>query len=713
MDCTAGTDNGCEGDGSAVFPRLGQESRHGGQGVRIFARRDSPIMGRVADRVHAMQSELPFSRRRALGACLIIAMGALALALFTVRLAAAAEPAMELPDYDVVARPLVATPVADRFASAVTRIGPEQLRDLQPLDFASALRRSPGVTVTRYNQVGAFGGSEGGAVFLRGIGASRPGGEIKTTVDGVPKLNGIFNHPLLDLLSLDSAAAIHIHHRAAPLEFGNTFGAVNILTPRVREPGTLTRATFAAGSFGTVVESVAHGGMTAGGTDYFFSQGYRRSDGARADAEGRLGSVFLRVGQNLGAHWNLSYRVTHSDNRTADPGPVGALPGPPNTKGETYATRDWLHLAALEWNCPQTAGAIRVYRNDGEGNWTRRQFSGNADSLNDWQLYGVRWRQTLRLWEGGELLAGADLDYDRGTSISVPNAPSPRVQFGPETTRLFSPYAGANHTFRAGEVNVTPSVGARLYQHDALGSAWSPQAGLVVAHGRTHYRAAFSRAVNYPGLEVRAVSTFNAALGSSWTRLDPEEAEQWEFAVRHGLGERGAVTVTLFRNEVSNRYVIVPPPPPPPRYTNLGAYRVNGAELSVEFAPTKTLKLFTGLTLLGARPAALPYVPDLTLNAGLNWRFAAHWHVSADATYVSGIHIASAGRSTTATNPRTVGAQFALNARLARRFTFGAGDRNRAEIFLAGENLTDRDYFYNPGYPLPGVNGVIGVRFER
>jgi outer membrane cobalamin receptor len=646
-----------------------------------------------------MPSPMP-SRRRLLGGLLALASAGFA-----------AEEPVELDPVDVVATPLAGLPVADRYGAAVTTIGPDQLRDLQPLDFASALRRSPGVTITRYNQVGAFGGSEGGAVFLRGLGLSRPGGEIKTTFDGVPKLNGIFNHPLLDLLSLDAAAAIHIHHRATPLAFANTFGAVDIESPRVDGPGARLRASVAGGSFGTFAQSLAYGAKR-GGTDYYVAQGYRASDGARPDAAGRLTNVFLRVGQDLGEHWNLSYRVNRGDNRTTDPGILGAPPGPPSTRGETYATSDWLHLAVLEWSFPATSGSLRAYLNEGEGDWTRRPFSGNADSLNDWRLHGVRWRQTVRLGEGGEVLVGADVDVERGTSVSVPPTGA-RVVFGPDTTRLVSPYAGWSHEVAAGGWRVTPSVGVRRYRHDALGSRWSPQAGLRAVAGGTELRAGFSRAVNYPGLEVRALSTFNAALGTSWRGLEPEEAEQAELAWRQDLGGGAVVGVTLFRNDVSGRYVIVPPPPPPPRYANVGAYRTEGVEVAAEYAAAAGLKLFAGATLLRADPAGLPYVPERTFNAGLNWSPLPGWQVSVDAAYVSAMRIASLGRSSTAANPRSVGAQAAVNARLARRFAVGPGGRTRLEVFVAGENLTDRDFAYNPGYPIPGLNGLVGLRLER
>jgi iron complex outermembrane receptor protein len=31
---------------------------------------------------------------------------------------------------------------------------------------------------------------------------------------------------------------------------------------------------------------------------------------------------------------------------------------------------------------------------------------------------------------------------------------------------------------------------------------------------------------------------------------------------------------------------------------------------------------------------------------------------------------------------------------------------------VAGENLTDADYEYQPGYSMPGINGMIGLQFE-
>ena len=34
------------------------------------------------------------------------------------------------------------------------------------------------------------------------------------------------------------------------------------------------------------------------------------------------------------------------------------------------------------------------------------------------------------------------------------------------------------------------------------------------------------------------------------------------------------------------------------------------------------------------------------------------------------------------------------------------------KVFAAGENLTNQDYEYKPGYPMPGISGMLGVEFS-
>ncbi len=116
----------------------------------------------------------------------------------------------------VTAHPVVEEISLDAFSANSALVGQDQLRDQNAVDLASALRRTPGVQISRYNPVGAFGGDQGGAVFIRGMGVSRPGSEIKTYVDGNPFYLGLWNHPLLDLLPVSAMQSITVYKSPQP-----------------------------------------------------------------------------------------------------------------------------------------------------------------------------------------------------------------------------------------------------------------------------------------------------------------------------------------------------------------------------------------------------------------------------------------------------------------------------------------------------------------
>ena len=80
----------------------------------------------------------------------------------------AAEEARRLDDMQVVASPIIEGNLVDRYAGQKTLVTEEQIDSLNAQDMTAALRKTPGVNISRYNPVGAFGGGEGGAVFITG-----------------------------------------------------------------------------------------------------------------------------------------------------------------------------------------------------------------------------------------------------------------------------------------------------------------------------------------------------------------------------------------------------------------------------------------------------------------------------------------------------------------------------------------------------------------
>ena len=95
----------------------------------------------------------------------------------------------QLDEVIVTAPAVIEGNKVNRYGSQVTVVTEQQIKDLNAQDLTSALRRVPGVVISRHNPIGSFGGGEGGAVFIRGHGSSRPGAEIQPCSTGYPNLS--------------------------------------------------------------------------------------------------------------------------------------------------------------------------------------------------------------------------------------------------------------------------------------------------------------------------------------------------------------------------------------------------------------------------------------------------------------------------------------------------------------------------------------------
>ena len=633
-----------------------------------------------------------------------VAVGAifLALWLFSGELNAGAEEtftgAQELEGIVVTSTPIIEGNVVDSFGSSRTIVTEEQIRNLNAQDLATALRRTPGVTISRYNPIGSHGGAQGGGIFIRGMGSSRPGSEIKTFIDGVPMYMGLWNHPLLDLLSIDTAAAIEVFKSPQPQRFGNAFGAVNILPKRKIDEGFETALHLAGGSFNTLVQRAETAGKV-GGTDYYLGQSFRKSSGHREKSDGQLTNYFGRVGRELGDNWRASAFGLYTDNHAWDPGEKGADPLDRDGK---YGTEALMGSAKLEHHHDRARGSVQVYSNRGEGRQLKRP-DGRPDATWEFTFYGVRAREELNLWQGSEVVMGIDLDVIKGEG-------GPRGdKWDGYTQRITSPYLGFSQLLgdRFGWYAI-PSAGLRHYQHNSFPSENAPFAGILLGYKNTQVHFGYSRGVIYPGNEVVYLSERSMpALGESWKNLEAETMDHYEMGISHSWNALRAELV-FFRDEGKNRYVIDPPPPFPPVYANIGEYRTQGMEATVAYDPTRNLSLFAGVTFLDARPSDLPYTPETSFSAGVNWRFLENFLLCLDGQYVSRMYVNPQARRDGAMSDTEVGSHYLLNGKLSYFYTLEPQGLHM-EFFVAGENLTDVSYEYRPGYPMPGINGMAGV----
>jgi iron complex outermembrane receptor protein len=144
-------------------------------------------------------------------------------------------------------------------------------------------------------------------------------------------------------------------------------------------------------------------------------------------------------------------------------------------------------------------------------------------------------------------------------------------------------------------------------------------------------------------------------------------------------------------------------------YLNRGKFRTHGIEVTLTWRPLSDLALFAGTTWLQADPADTPYAPRWSASMGATWRFLTRFTWSVDGSFVDEQLALSRDRTSTAANASQVDRYFLLGARLGYELPL-PWNAPRAELFIAGENLTGANYEYKPGYPMPGINGMGGIR---
>ena len=245
-------------------------------------------------------------------------------------------------------------------------VGRDQLERLSATDLPTALRHVPGVSISRYSPVGAYGGAQGGSVYLRGAGTARPGGEVRIYSDGVPRESGVWSHPLMDIVSIDFAERITVAKNPQPQHYAGTFGAVDVETRRRLSEGHEGELSAAYGRFNTLISSASAGGKIDL-FDYYAGAAYKYSEGARAHGEAELRSAFARAGWDLSPDDHLSYLFHATDNWVRDPGPKGG----PVPQRDQFDTETATHAVRLDTHRDRVQGYTLLYYENGEIRWHR------------------------------------------------------------------------------------------------------------------------------------------------------------------------------------------------------------------------------------------------------------------------------------------------------------------------------------------------------
>jgi len=622
---------------------------------------------------------------------------AIVASLATASLGAYADEALtEALPMTVTASPIVAEETVTPYGGSVTRIGREQIDGLAALDLASALRRATGITISRFNLVGAYGGDAGGSFAIRGRGTGRPGAEIRTYMDGVPREVGVWSHPLLDTLPIDMVSEISVYKGPQPLLYGGVFGALDATSPRRQTSGYETRVDTSYGEHNTVAVGLQHGGRL-GAWDYYVGAATLESDGHREHSAAALRNQYIQSGYTLTDGLRLSYILHRTDNWGEDPGPSGsAVPGRDRFATETVTQSIQLHNIGERFT-----GYALLYHEDGRIRWPKDNVNGPGtpagDVDTDWQNYGLRTLQDIR-FDAWTVTAALDAEREGGKSRTRTVSGMVPLAFDADYDTV-SPALGLRVDIPVADLILTPSVGARYASHSEFGDTVAPQAGLVLGDARWQCFANYADTAHYPGVYVAGVSAATVA------GLDAERLEHLEVGVGGTCPLTGAeLRLALFRDASSDQLQWSPA-----GLVNQRASDINGLELSISYAGQHGHSAFAGLTLLDPDAAKTPRAPEVSATAGVVLAPVRDLSVHIDVQYVDAQY-AFNGRTAIPglAGVEKVDAYTVANARVG--YAVHSSYWADAEVYVSIENVTDEEYAYQPGYPMAGRTVSLGLR---
>lgn len=604
----------------------------------------------------------------------------------------------------VTARPVLEADIVRPLTGQLSIVTRQQIENLDALDVQTAVRRIPGVVISRYNRIGSYGGAQGGAVYIRGMGNARPGGNIQILVDGKPKFIGVWTHPLMDVFSIDNVQSIEVYKAPQPVLYGNmAFGAVNLITYRRTLPGTETRLKGGVGSFQTYHSTFEHGGKFSA-FDYYFTAGAKGSDGHRENADGALQNYFGRLGYAFSPAIDVSVTASRTDNWARDPGPETAAPPPAGT----YRTDDWTFDVTLanKWNYGK--GYVKLFRDTGTGDWQQWDNVSGSTFTTETQYsnWGIRIQQSASFWTDGTVTAGLDLDGYGGEVLHHTVTGSKQQLDRMEFTNT-APYAALQHAIRVRNiVTITPSAGVRYNHSKYFTSQTGYQAGVLINSENIRWHTSYAHSFNYPG--VYTVVQYRAYWnrGDQWKDLEAETIDHIETGISYHLHPALEIGVTGYYDRGDNLLRFIPPPPPPPRYQNVGAFTIKGFEASIRTAPHRNWELYAGMNVMSLEPDNIPNAPEVTFTGGISGILLQRFYMNCDLEHMGKRY--QGNTRFPIPPPQRLDSYTVINGKIS--FDVTQNSRKPAvRLSIACENLLNESYAYQPLYPMPGTSFMAGL----
>lgn len=636
-------------------------------------------------------------------------------------------------------------------SNLVTEVSAEEIKATNARTVAEALAFAPGLRVStgRKNEPN---------VSIHGFDQSR----ILVLIDGVPYYETAYGKLDLNQIPIDNVARIEITKGAASVLFGaNAMGGViNIITKKAADV-PFTGATVELGENATRRVSLTHG-QKVGEVSYWLNAAHRHTDGfdLSADYGPRIGTINQ---QNP----KLTTKTVLEDGGMRDNSDVSstdlwAKVGVEKENGAAYWAN--LHYLDLSKGAPISVDGgsvfvkrpafshfvrIPLYRDTGIDLDVRQPVSTDFivkgkvfyhDHVDDYDSYADQWyhnkiatstykdnllgASAIGEWKTGaanrlrfSLNYKADSHRERDDSYlpfaeSQSRTGSVGIEDEWQLSARLSAVLGVSHDWfdvTSARRNVTSSTNGDFVRQDALAapesSSWNPMLGVSYRFDdATHVFASTGRKTRFPTLgQLYSSKSGNAEL-QAW------RSNNVTVGVAHPFGTLASLELSAFYYDVSDMITRTGQTALDP-YLNFGKIRMAGGELAADLYPLSNVVVHLDYTYNDARDRSEPRVTDEVLwvakrrgTVALRTQ-APGWGTRLDVTALfMGEVFSSLPTLKYPTDPeRKTDSYTVVDLRVGQ--DVGGG----LEGYLVVQNVLDRGYEPEIGYPAPGRSLGIGI----
>jgi outer membrane cobalamin receptor len=535
----------------------------------------------------------------------------------------------------------------------------------------------PGLFVTERGITG-FGVSTGsaGQISVRDIGGS-PNTQVLVLLDGNPQFMGIMGHPLPDAYIASDVEKVEIIRGPASTLYGTNAmgGVINIITKEQIENGFKANARLMYGSYNTQ-KYMVNGGFKKKGLSVFASINHDQTNGHRDSSDFKKNNGYFRVGYDINNNFRITGDVSLANFEGTDPGPEGGK------AGNTYDITRGMGAVALDNKFNKTSGSLRFFYNFGEHN-----ISDGFHSID--KNYGIILYQAFNLFKGNTITIGTDYKKYGGIAENVKAMNGDGMVFGDTTV-----YEMAGYVYVQQELftKLTLNAGFRLEHNSVFGNEPVPTGGLAYhLASTTTLKASVSKGFRSP--TIRELYLWTPAN----TNLQPERMMNYEIGVLQNLFKnKVSIELTLFKANGDNLIQTVMGSTGP-KNENTGEFSNTGVEFSGTFKPTNMFTLNATYSYISMEEPIIA-APEQQLNLSGTYKLN-RFSLNLSVQHIHNLY--------TQVTPQEVKNSYTLlNSRVSYLI-------NRyIDVFIKGENLTNKKYYINYGYPMPGIIVFAGLNLH-